>query len=629
MKLPVTVKKTFTYVACLMLALAMPVTAFAEEAAPTTTEPVVEQQTTTTATFEPTSTTSSEPVAPVAPEPAAPVAPTAPTIVAPTAPEPAAPTAPKTTYTFDAETQKWNSNTWRWDATANKYVRVTESVDSAAAGINPATDTKPSTALIDSSTKASIANALDSIAKTGNADVNYNTTGGNATTGDASATANIINKVDSTMTNSNNTEAATFVMDIMGDVNGDIMLEPVLLKAMLEAKVAASGDTLLNASNNTSLQNDVNLTATSGNATVSGNTTAGDATSGTATTMANVMNLVNSMIAANQSFDGTINIYGNLNGDILIAPDFLAQMLANNGIEASATGATQLNARDTQEIVNNVSLAAESGAALVSANTRAGNAASGDADTNLVIFNMTGHEIVAANSLLVFINVLGSWVGVIVDAPQGATAAAIGSGVTKNDIQPSLIVDATNANRITNNLNLASYSGDASVVGNTTAGNATTGDATASANIANISNSTMGLTGWFGRLFINVFGSWNGSFGIDTSAGDPIRKAVLPDKDVPQVIRFIPKDERAGRASVTRMKIITPSSSQVDSNKSEAPTARQASSQSSPKTVGEERSDIPSQQSYIDARPTTNVPLVTASAIVTLISGYVLRRFLF
>ena len=628
MKLPVTVKKTFTYVACLMLALAMPVTAFAEEAAPTTTEPVVEQQTTTTATSEPTSTTSSEPVAPVAPEPAAPVAPTAPTIVAPTAPEPAAPIAPRTTYTFDAETQKWNSNTWRWDAIANKYVRVTQPVDSAVTGTSSTADPNPSTALIDSSTKASIANALDSIAKTGNADVKNNTTGGSATTGDASATANIINKVDSTMTNSNNTEAATFVMDIMGDVNGDIMLEPVLLKAMLEAKVAASGDTLLIASNDTSLQNDVNLTATSGNATVSGNTTGGDATSGSANAMANVMNLVNSMIAANQSFDGTINIYGNLNGDILIAPDFLAQMLANNGIEATATGATQLNARDTQEIVNNVSLAAESGAALVSANTRAGNATSGGANTNLVIFNMTGHEIVAANSLLVFINVLGSWVGVIVDAPQGATAAAIGNGVSKNDIQPSLIVDATNTTRITNNLNLAANSGDASVVGNTSAGGATSGDATASANIANISNSTMGLTGWFGRLFINVFGSWNGSFGVDTSAGDPIRKVVSPDKDVPRVIRFIPKDERTNRASVERMKIVTPFSSQAELNDSEVPAARQASSQSGSKTVGE-RSDIPSQQAYIDARPPMNVPLVTASALVTLVSGYVLRRFLF
>ncbi|MES2876576.1 MAG: hypothetical protein V4678_03850 [Patescibacteria group bacterium] len=629
MKFSAALKTIFTYVACLMLALAAPVTAFAEELAPTT-EPTTEPQVEPTVT--PTPSTSTEPTEPVAPAPAAPVAPSEPAPAEPQAPEPAAPTPPKTTYTFDAETQKWNSNTWQWDAAAKKYVRVVQVVEPQAVEPGAATSSTPSGTSLSSSTKASIANALDSIGTSGNASVRGNTTGGSATSGDALASATIINKVDSTMSNSNNTEAATFVMDVMGDVNGDIMLEPMLLKAMLEARVSEGGDTQMNSSNDTSIQNDINLTATSGSATVSSNTGAGDATTGSANTMANVMNLVNSMIAANQSFDGTINIYGNLNGDILIAPDFLAQMLASNGIQASATGATQLNARDTQEIVNNVSLAAESGAALVAGNTRAGDATSGAADTNLVIFNMTGHEIVAANSLLVFINVLGSWVGVIVDAPQGATAAAIGDGVTKNDIQPSLVVDATNNTRITNNINLGSYSGDASVVGNTSAGDATSGDATASANIANISNSSMGLTGWFGRLFINVFGTWNGSFGVNTSAGDPIQNSDSGNGDgSPQVIRFVPRDDNANRAAVKRIRIVTPVQTQPATN--ESSDVKQASVTEPAVLAATDsdgtKSDIPTQQSYIDARKEANIPMLAASVVLIIASGYVLRRFLF
>src|SRR5690606_32678556 len=63
-------------------------------------------------------------------------------------------------------------------------------------------------------------------------------------------------------------------------------------------------------------------------------------------------------------------------------------------------------------------------------------------------------------------------------------------------------------------------SGDASVTGNTAAGDAQSGDATASVNIANISNSTFSLSDWLGVLFINVFGTWNGSFGVDTAAGE-------------------------------------------------------------------------------------------------------------
>lgn len=619
MKHPVILKNIFTYVACLMLALAVPVTAFAEEPAPVAEPSTTEQQVETTAPV----------VEPVAPDPVAPIEPTPLAPVQPTAPAPAQPTPPEETYTFDVDTQKWNSNQWRWDAATSRYVPVTTVVD-APAEIAQAPPTDASSLLLNSSTNADIVNALNSLAITGDAKVMNNTTGGNATSGNALASADIINNVNSSLSNTNNTEAATFVVDIMGDVNGDIMLEPLLLKAMLEAKISQSGTTEMNVSNDTSLQNDINLTATSGNAEVSGNTSAGAATSGTANTVANVMNMVNSMIAANQSFDGTINIYGNLNGDILIAPDFLAQLLASNGIEASATGATQLNARDTQEIVNNVSLAAESGAALVSGNTLGGNATSGNAETNLVIFNMTGHEIVAANSLLVFINVLGSWVGVIVDAPQGATAAAIGNDVTKNDIQPSLIMDATNNAQITNNITLASYSGDASVVGNTRAGSATTGDATASANIANISNSSLGLTGWFGRLFINVFGSWNGSFGVDTAAGNPITQVgTSSGGDAPQVIRFIPRDERTNRASVQRIKIVTPAANQADFSEPATSEVRQASSEGSVKPINDTRSDIPSQQMYIDARKNVNVPLVATSLVLIVASGYALRRFLF
>ncbi len=624
MKFSAALKTIFTYVACLMLALAAPVTAFAEELAPTPTEPTAEPQVEPVVTPAP----STEPTGPVAPDPASPVAPTPPAPAEPQAPEPAAPTPPKTTYTFDAETQKWNSNRWQWDDVAKKYVRVIQVVEPQTAELGAAASTTPSGTSLSASTKASITNALDSIATSGNASVKGNTTGGSATSGDALASTTIINKVDSIMSNSNNTEAATFVMDVMGDVNGDIMLEPMLLKAMLEARVSEGGNIQMNASNDTSILNDVNLTATSGSATVSNNTSAGNATTGSANTMANVMNLVNSMIAANQSFDGTINIYGNLNGDILIAPDFLAQMLANNGIQASAEGATQLNARDTQEIVNNVSLAAESGAALVANNTTGGNATSGSADTNLVIFNMTGHEIVAANSLLVFINVLGSWVGVIVDAPQGATAAAIGNDVSKNDIQPSLVVDATNNTRITNNINLGSYSGDASVVGNTLAGDATSGNATASANIANISNSSLGLSGWFGRLFINVFGTWNGSFGVNTSAGDPVRP-VSSDEGVPQVIRFMPRDENANRAAVKRLRIVTPNQAQQPASE-ESVDIRQAVSEPAVLSATDEtRSDIPSQQSYIDTRKEVSIPLMVGSIILVIASGYVLRRFLF
>ena len=378
----------------------------------------------------------------------------------------------------------------------------------------------------DVTTNVGANNQVTSTATTGNATVSSNTTAGSATSGAATATTTILNNVNSVITAGENQKAANFTYDVLGDVNGDIMLYPLLLKSMLESNATNTGSGAnVAAMQNTAITNDVSLQATSGNAAVTNNTNAGNATTGSANTVANIMNVLNSMISANKSFVGTVNIYGNLNGDILIAPDFIPQMIASNGSAQTPadTAATSVQSTDTQTIMNNVSLAAESGAAAVTNNTNAGNATTGSANTNVVIFNLSGHAIVAKNSLLVFVNVLGEWVGVIVDAPTGATSALVGDGVSSDTVTtPDLTVHTQTNTVITNNVTLSSHSGNALVNGNTNAGNATTGNATASANIANISSSQLGLSDWFGVLFINVFSSWHGSFGVNTSYGDPI-----------------------------------------------------------------------------------------------------------
>jgi hypothetical protein len=74
---------------------------------------------------------------------------------------------------------------------------------------------------------------------------------------------------------------------------------------------------------------------------------------------------------------------------------------------------------------------------------------------------------------------------------------------------------------ITNNVNATAASGNATVSDNTSAGNATSGNATVASDIANIFASTLKIAHTFGILFINVFGSWTGSVGINTAAGNP------------------------------------------------------------------------------------------------------------
>jgi hypothetical protein len=298
-------------------------------------------------------------------------------------------------------------------------------------------------------------------------------------------------------------------------------------------------------------------------------------------------------------------------------------MIASNQGQASASEQATVQTTDTQTIVNNISLAAKSGSAAVLDNTSAGNATSGSANTNVVIFNLSGHAIVAKDSLLVFVNVLGKWVGVIVDAPTGATSALVGDGVVSNDAtNPDLTVVAQSTNAITNNITLTAQSGDALVTSNTLAGNAMSGNATASANIANISGSALGMSDWFGVLFINVFSNWYGSFGINTPYGDP-----LPSSDVgnasettqPGVITFVP---HTNSTSPVHKVTLIDSQQLADAVPVDAAVLGATSSDPSSGSI----TTIPHPSAVItnDFR----LPIVIGSLFVVGVSGVALRRIL-
>lgn len=470
------------------------------------------------------------------------------TIPAVVAPDP----VPSPTYTYNPTTQHWDTSQWQYNPATGHYDAVAPAI-STVPEVPPVTDIQSPISTADpavvtdktsgattnqTTTNAAIDNNIAANSQTGGAGVLSNTTAGNATTGNASAAATLTNIVNSAVNTGGGSGPATFVQNITGNVYGDIMLYPAMLAAMLQQQGNSSPTpTDVTTSTTNAITNNVDLNAASGDATVAHNTTAGNATTGTANAVASVMNIINSIVAANKSFIGTVNIYGNLNGDILVAPDFIPQLLASN---ADANHPTTIDTTNTTGIANNINLAAASGAATVDNNTSAGNATTGKAGTNLVLLNLTGQQIVASNSLLVFVNVLGTWVGMIVNAPTGATAAELGSGVTSNVSTPETLTTTTN-NQITNNIDLAAQSGNATVSGNTRAGNATTGNATSSAMILNLANSSLGLANWFGVLFINVFGSWNGSFGVDTANGNPpaTEPSSTPSSAPQQAIAFV------------------------------------------------------------------------------------------
>jgi hypothetical protein len=491
-------------------------------------------------------------------------------------------TSPKTPqdYSYNPATGKWDTTKYAYDAPSGKYVPNTVSepnnpqAPAALSATTPNSNTIDTTGPNSNSTinsnsdnngffnlfyNGAISNGITLNASTGDATVANNTYGGSALTGNALDVSNIINMLSSSFGLQDAANLLTFTKNIDGNVVGDIIIDPNQLgpNSVTVSNSNSQNNLTINANGNGAINNDINLGANSGNATVANNTHAGNATSGNADAVANVVNILNSAIAANRSFLGVININGNLDGDILLPPSFLDQLIASNAPHATINVSNNLNnnvtvnSTNNDTINNNIKLAATSGNADVSNNTHAGSATTGSAGTNLTIFNLTGKQVVAKDSMLVFVNVLGQWVGLIMDAPNGSTAAALGGNVSQNNnVSNNVVANLNNNSAINNIVNVNSQSGDASVTNNTNAGNAQSGKASASANIANIIDSQLFASDWFGLLFINVLGFWHGSFGVNTDAGNfvntPTANSIISGSSSSAarsaIFRFIPKN---------------------------------------------------------------------------------------
>jgi hypothetical protein len=467
-------------------------------------------------------------------------------------------------YTYDPTTGRWDSNNWVYDPTTGTYVApaptppvaptapvpssssqsgtstgtdgtsTTPQVTSentpsgSAADTDSTSDTGPGSTntittgngsnndqFFDGYTTTAITNNTNADATSGNTIVNGNTQAGDSLSGDALSTADLINMVGSSSglaTPGYN----TFVDNIDGDVNGDLIINPGTISDSPSDSTSDPTNVVINNSTNNAINNNIVLAAASGNSSVTGNTTAGNATTGSADAVANIVNLVNSVVGSNQSFIGEINIYGDLTGDIVI-PGLNTETLASNTSDPSlSNGSSNLvdNNTDNSSIANNITSNAQSGNANVSNNTSAGNATTGTANTNVTLLNLTGKQVVAADSLLVFVNVEGTWIGLIMNAPAGSTSALVADGVTADNNTPTATnttINNTTNNAINNNVSVSATSGNANVSNNTSAGNATSGDAGTAVNIFNLAGSDINLSGWFGILYINVFGQWDGS----------------------------------------------------------------------------------------------------------------------
>ncbi len=524
------------------------------------------------------------------------------------APAPACPVATGTTmptgasastFTFNASTCLWENAYYTWSPVTKAYTSISgneyiynptngqwdlvvpppppaptpaatineaPAADTSSASTNPGEgSTSQTTAntggatVLDTTNTSTLTNNTNLDSLSGNTTQTGNTITGSAATGNSSGAATVLNLLQSSFSQ-NGSVPLTFTANIDGDVVGDLVVDPGKIPPPLTVTGTTPSDLQVHVENDNTINNNIVVNAASGDATTADNTKSGDTTTGNAAAMANVINVINTAITSGQSFIGTININGNLDGDILLPPGMLDQLFASNAprvtVDAGAIGSSSLvaNINDTTNINNNVSATAASGSATLDQNTKAGSATSGDASTNVTIFNLTGKQVVGKNALLVFVNVMGSWVGLIMDAPAGTTAAALGGDLSQDvaivPLGGNTTIDSETTNTINNNIMVNAKSGDATAKRNTITGDVKSGDAVAGVNLLNIANSGFSFSDWFGVLFINVFGTWKGSFGVNTSAGNPILQPGRGNGNPPSqtavtrdsgVMKFVPK----------------------------------------------------------------------------------------
>lgn len=425
----------------------------------------------------------------------------------------------------------------------------------------------------------SVINTLQSVAKSGDVTVDANTNVGDSVTGAANVIATLINLLSAAWSWSNG-NLGFFIQNLFGNQTGDIMLQPTErviggggqlggasagnsntgAGSTNRASVSNESDLEVNAKNSGSITNDVDLLAQSGDAVASRNTSAGDVRSGDAMAAVSIINMINSFINSGSSFFGILNIFGNFSGDILFPEGFLDNLFGGGSNSASndGTGAGSVNQAGVDNssetsiensafygINNNVTTTAQSGAAGLDANTKAGSTRTGEAATQNGLFNMVNSHIFGENAVLVIVNVMGHWVGRVMKLDGGRTMSALLTGkaqVSNDDTGAGSVNQAnvSNASKadikqasegtITNNVNARAQSGDATASQNTEVGNVETGSAKAVSSVANIVDSVLNVSRWFGVLVINVFGDWFGSVNEDTAAGTVLSAGAEPGR---------------------------------------------------------------------------------------------------
>ena len=333
-------------------------------------------------------------------------------------------------------------------------------------------------------------------------------------TGNATSAVTQTNSINTTAINSN---VINQTLNIFVAQNGSINLSDPLTIAS-NAILSHPSDPVVNVlvtnvNNFTYITNDIASRAITGSNSVSTADQSASINTGNAYSAVSLLNQVNFTVVNSQIHVITINIFGTLNGNII---------LPNINAPTNCPGCgVSVNANNNATVTNNITSTANSGNNTATAsgnlNVTTGNSSSAVNDINLINTNLYG-----TTAQVLFINNFGTWTGNFIGwgnlGPQAGGTSLIfyslgtGSGTLISGCSScSGSLNASSSANVTNNISSLANTGGNSINSN---GNATiiTGNAFSIVSLLNFINSNfVNSFGFF--TFLNIFGNWVGNIG--------------------------------------------------------------------------------------------------------------------
>ena len=340
-------------------------------------------------------------------------------------------------------------------------------------------------------------------------------------TGSAVAYADVLNVVNTNITNSNG--LVNFINNVLGYADFDLRsdfnssfgeFETALStpSCSLSACNNSSTNYSVENTNNAHIENNVTVIASTGGNTAVGNTA--HITTGNAYASANVINVANTNVTDSNYLLLVFNNFDDYSGNIVLPnSSFFDQYFKGHG-----AGNTNIQNTNTAAVTNNVTVAADTGKTAASG----GSITTGNATAVGSVNNTVNTNIFGANSFSMLIRVNGTWSGDIYGLPDGMSWAQTPEGIRiystggngTLSYPAADTVTNTNSATINNNVNVFALTGDNTALGSVTS--ITTGNAYAEASVLNLANTNIVSSNWTNLIF-NIFGNWNGSLSFGQS----------------------------------------------------------------------------------------------------------------